>query len=116
MLQALSFISVFHEARERGLRLNNFFQLADGSFRANWRLDGDKTWFGAFADHARPFDALLNAYVLADLTAPGTTRGIDPGLREHIHDVDPKYLIRVAAEYVSEIAAPEMATADDLFG
>lgn len=84
MLQTLSFISVFHEARERGLRLNNFFQLADGSFRANWRLDGDKTWFGAFAEHERPFDALLNAYVLADLTAPGATRGIDPGLREHV--------------------------------
>lgn len=112
MLQTLSFISVFHEARERGLRLNNFFQLADGSFRANWRLDGDKTWFGAFADHTRPFDALLNAYVLADLTAPGTTRGIDSSLREHIATQSAAASIPLGGQH----RTVEAAMTDDLFG
>lgn len=67
MTEISSFNEIFSEARRLGLRLNSFCQLADGSFRANW-IYGEKT-FG-FAEHPLPFVALLNAFVLADLTAP----------------------------------------------
>lgn len=65
-----SFNQLFVEAARRGLRLNSFHQLDSGLFRANWRIDRPKPWFGPAAEHAQPFLAVHNAYVLADLQAP----------------------------------------------
>lgn len=102
MLNSLSFNALFVEAAERGLQLNNFCQLPSGVWRCNWRIDGKTPWFGQFAEHARPFDAMLNAYVLADMTAPGKTRGVDPTLSAY-HPAEPE-------------AAPTRDEAVDLFG
>lgn len=65
-----SFNQLFAEAARCGLRLNSFHQLDSGLFRANWRIDSPKPWFGPTAEHAQPFLAAHNAYVMADLQAP----------------------------------------------
>lgn len=70
MSDITSFNQLFVEAARRSLRLNRLDQDQNGVWRANWRVDGEKTWFGPVAEHARPFDAAHNAYVLADLQAP----------------------------------------------
>ena len=103
MLKSLSFQDVLAEARDRGLMLNNLSQLSDGRFRCNWRMHygTGATWFGQHADHERPFDAMLNAYVLADMTAPGKTRGVDDAVFKYV-DAPPV-----------EEAQPET---EDLFG
>lgn len=65
-----SFNELFANSARRGLQLNRFDQDSSGLFRANWRKDGDRTVFFPVAEHAQPFLAVLNAYVLADLQAP----------------------------------------------
>jgi hypothetical protein len=70
MTEIASFNALFASAASRGLRLNRFDQDSSGLFRANWRRDGDRAVFFPVAEHAQPFLAVLNAYVLADLQAP----------------------------------------------
>lgn len=80
------FNQLFVEAARRGLRLNSFHQLDSGLFRANWRVDerpsvlssgSPKPWFGPAAEHAQPFLAAHNAYVMADLQAPAIERPLN---------------------------------------
>ena len=55
-------------AERHHLLLNNFFQDDAGVWRCNWRTtpkpDGDSVWF-MHAEHARPFDALRDALLMA---------------------------------------------------
>lgn len=67
MTEITSYAELFVEARRLGLLLNNFCQIDNGNFRANWRRGGK---FFDCAEHPLPFVALLNAFVLADLTTP----------------------------------------------
>lgn len=77
MDEITSFNMLFSEAARRGLRLNSFHQLDSGLFRANWRIDGAKPWFGSAAEHVQPFLAAHNAYVMADLQAPTIERPLN---------------------------------------
>lgn len=61
-----SFAQLFTEAARFGLRLNSFHQLPNGTFSANWRLDGPfAAWFGDATSHHRPFDAARDSFLKA---------------------------------------------------
>jgi hypothetical protein len=66
--EIMSWNELFSEAKRRNLRMNNFVETRDGRFSASWRRDNPEQHFPP-ADHEQPFLALLNAFVLADLTA-----------------------------------------------
>lgn len=71
MTEITSYAELFVEAKRLGLLLNNFCQIENGNFQANWRRGGK---FFDCAEHPLPFVALLNAFVLADLTTPRESR------------------------------------------
>lgn len=71
-----AFETIFARARALDLRLNNFFQVSDGRFRANWRRDFCVSAAGAvancaeFAESTDPFHALKDALAIAERTLP----------------------------------------------
>ena len=73
MDEITSFNQLFAEAKLRGLRMSSFMQLGDGRFSARWRVEGPPRWDGPVAEHQKPFTALHNAFVLADLQMPNHT-------------------------------------------
>lgn len=56
MMDALD--TVFAEAKRRGFRLCNFFEIEPGRFRCNWIADGEGRSFGT---HSNPGTAAAQA-------------------------------------------------------
>ena len=89
-----SFNEIFSEAARLGLLLDVFTQTDRGLWRARWRRLAPKTWHD-FAEHDRPFDALLQAFRNAEAasSAIDVPVKVDPNLppdRVEFRDPDGK--------------------------
>jgi len=73
---------IFEEARIRGLRLNNFAQLADGVFHANFRIDDghNEIWFAPISRRMDPREALHDALKTALSKMPKKFSGVQQDL------------------------------------
>jgi len=62
-----SFEAIFATAEAHGLHLNSLYQMNNGLFRANFRIDepNDVTWFGRVSENADPRVALEGALEIA---------------------------------------------------
>lgn len=76
MTEITSFNQLFWEASQNGLLLNSFLQLPNREFRANWRT-ADNRFFDC-AQRQKPFDCLLEAYLIAT----GKPTGAAPAVAE----------------------------------
>ena len=83
MDEIASFNQIFAESARAGLHLNSFCQLQNGSFRANFSNPRLGMHYDC-AEHERPFDALLKAFIIAF--------GADQIVRRHKGETDVQFL------------------------
>ena len=69
----MEFVKAFDVAKCAGLRINHLYQLSDGQWRCNWRLeapDPRNTFFSKFVTHADAATAIRESLELARAGAP----------------------------------------------
>lgn len=74
MTEITSFNQLMATAKLSGVFLNNFCQLDNGDYRANWRANGK---FFDCVTHALPFTALRDSFLIACGVSPEAPSSVE---------------------------------------